>query len=107
MQTDVMQNADLPAKEPGGATFEEYQEHFRNHYHSTYSATRRDYEDYAPAYRLGHMSAADPRYHNHSWEEAEPELRRYWETEHKDIGSWADYGEAVHYAWNIARARTF
>jgi bacterioferritin (cytochrome b1) len=77
------------------------------HWRSTYSSQPyvtqgSRYEDYGPAYRLGYERY--PEYHGRSFEEAEPELQRDWDTRRGDSRlSWNEAKHATRDAFNRTR----
>lgn len=79
---------------------EAYESSYRTHYNTSYASTNRPYSDYEPAYRYGTMMVMDERYRGRNWSAVEPEIRRQWEQEHSHQGSWDDFKDAVHHAWD-------
>jgi phage tail tape-measure protein len=63
------------------------------------------YEAIRPAYRYGWESKA--RYQEHTWEQAQEELRRDWESSKEDhmAGSWEDAQRPIRDAWDRVEAR--
>lgn len=64
--------------------------HYRTHHESTFGASgAHQYDDARPAYEYGHTSALDERFHGRSFDDAEVDLRRDWES--RNAGSnWDD-----------------
>ena len=71
---------------------------YRSHWTSNYSAAGGSYDDYAPAYRYGSSMAGADSYRGRSWDEAEPELRRSWETQYPQ-SAWDQFKAAVRHGW--------
>ena len=74
---------------------------FRRDYQTNYASAGGSYEDYQPAYRGGYESRYDSRFANRSWDEAEPELRSRWESEHPG-SAWERMKAAVRRGWDKA-----
>jgi hypothetical protein len=60
-----------------------------------------------PAYRYGHELTSDKRYSGKDWSAVEPNARRDWETRYPGQGAWEDIKDAVRYAWDTVRGRTW
>lgn len=69
---------------------------YRTHWQNAYGTSGGRYEDYADAYRYGSTAASSGRYQNYQWEDAEPNLRRDWESSHPE-SSWDKVKDAVRY----------
>jgi hypothetical protein len=54
-----------------------------------------------PAFRFGQTLAHDPSHASDDWNAAEPEAREYWEAMNE--GTWDEYKDAIHHAWDKAR----
>ncbi|RAS28765.1 hypothetical protein [Paraburkholderia bryophila] len=76
----------------------EYEEDFRSHYDEQYAEENSRYEDYVPAYRYGAEIGQDARFRDMRWDDAEPEVRRQWETTAPDSG-WERFKLAVRHGW--------
>lgn len=83
--------------------FDSDPEEFRNHYHSNFSDSGRDYHAFEPAYRFGSRAAREDGYEARAWTEVEPELRRRWEA--RNPSSWNDFREAIRYSFESERTR--
>lgn len=69
--------------------------------HENYYQRGRQYDDYAPAYRVGYESRAD--HAEHSFEQAEDDLKRRYEAARgKSPLGWGDARAATHAAWDRA-----
>lgn len=69
--------------------------------HEAYYQGGRPYDDYAPAYRVGYESRHD--YAEHSFEQAEDDLKRRYETTRGTSPlAWGDARAATHAAWDRA-----
>jgi len=69
---------------------------FRTHWQNAYGQSGGRYEDYDSAYRYGSTMAGSERYKNYRWEDAEPEMRREWESNHPE-STWDKVKDAVRY----------
>lgn len=83
--------------------FEEYEADFRRHYGTAQTHSGKAYEYWSTAYRYGYALATDPRYRGRDWAAIEGEARHEWEARHQ--GSWAEFKDAVYYAWEHIRGR--
>ena len=79
----------------------DFDDEFRRDYQTNYASAGGSYEDYQPAYRGGYESRYDSRFANRSWDEAEPELRQRWESEHPG-SAWERMKAAVRRGWDKA-----
>jgi len=77
-----------------------FEKHFQTNYAKKGGVTL---EEFTPAYRFGHTLATDERYRSGDWATVEPEARKHWET--KNEGTWAEFKDAVHHAWDKARGK--
>ncbi len=73
------------------------------HHKATYASKGFSLEEFTPAYRYGHTLATDSRYNTGTWSTVEPEARKHWEA--KNEGTWEEFKEAVHHAWEKARGK--
>ncbi len=73
------------------------------HHQANYAAKGISLEEFTPAYRYGHTLATDSRYGTGTWATVEPEARKHWEA--KNEGTWEEFKEAVHHAWDKARGK--
>lgn len=73
-----------------------WKQHFR---HEPYYEPGREYEYYAPAYRIGYHGCA--RHHEHAFEDVEHELQAEYER-HTDAShpAWSDARAAARAAWD-------
>ena len=102
-KTDVdVQEVDTPAVVTDQG-FETYRPTFEKHFKSNYSKGGARLEEFTPAYRFGHTLAGDERYRSGDWATIEPEARKHWEA--KNEGTWAEFKDAVHHAWDKARGK--
>ncbi|HZK66616.1 MAG TPA: general stress protein [Chloroflexota bacterium] len=62
------------------------------------------WEDYEPGYRYGYDMSSDPRYRGRAFSDAEPELRRDWETRHRDK-PWDRFEDSIRDAWEGVTSR--
>ncbi len=83
--------------------FEDYEPDFQRHYRTAWAGREQSYAHGVPAYRYGYALATDPRYAGRDWPTIEAEARRDWEARHQ--GSWEEFKDAVHYAWEHVRGR--
>jgi hypothetical protein len=82
-----------------------FEDGFRDHYTTTYRASGRDYDYYAPGYRYGYGLAMDERWDEYdNWDELEADARREWEELEDNAGNaWDDFKDAVRRAWEDVR----
>lgn len=69
---------------------------YRSHWQTAYGQSGGRYEDYDSAYRYGSTMAGSERFKNYRWEDAEPDMRREWETSHPE-SAWEKVKDAVRY----------
>ncbi|GIZ51709.1 YsnF/AvaK domain-containing protein [Noviherbaspirillum aridicola] len=69
---------------------------YRTHWQQAYGSSGGRYEDYDAAYRHGSTMAGSSRFSNYRWEDAEPEMRRSWESSHPE-STWDKVKDAVRY----------
>lgn len=83
----------------------DYRQGFAAHYSEAMASAGTPFEHYEPAYRYGYDLAIDPAYNTHLWEEVEPGVREYYETEYADGRlPWEHYRTAVSHAWYNVRS---
>lgn len=87
----------------GERGFEAYSSDFRNHYNSNFASSGYTYEDYEPLYRFGYNLSTHSDYRNRDWSSVEPDARRRWEE--RNPGTWEQFKDSIHYAWDKARGR--
>lgn len=68
---------------------------YRTHWQTAYGQSGSRYEDYDAAYRYGSTMAGSSSYQG-GWEDAEPGMRREWETNHPE-SAWDKVKDAVRY----------
>jgi uncharacterized protein (TIGR02271 family) len=56
------------------------------------------FDDYVPAYKLGHQLRSDTQLRGRKWEDIEPNVRERWET--SKPGTWEKFKDAVKHAWD-------
>ena len=102
-KTDVeVENvATAPVVTEGG--FETFRPTFEKHHKSHYAKAGAAFAAYSPAYEFGHTLAGDSRYATGEWTTIEPQARKTWEAKHK--GTWEEFKDAIHHAWDKARAK--
>jgi uncharacterized protein (TIGR02271 family) len=102
-RTDVdVQQVDTPAVVTN-ESFETFSPQFEKHHKSHYAKAGSTFAEYTPAYRFGHTLASDARYRTGDWATVEPEARKHWES--KNAGTWEEFKDAVHHAWDKARGK--
>lgn len=69
---------DLRENDPSLPGFTAEDPLFRSHFEHANRLADRSYEEFRPAYRLGFDAAADPRYADRSFDEAEKDLEGNW-----------------------------
>ncbi len=101
-RTDVdVHKVDTPTKVVG-QTFDIYNTDFNKHFTTKYASGGYTYDQYVPAYRYGYNLAGDERYQG-NWSTVEPEAKRLWEQHNK--GTWEEFKDAVHHAWDKVRGK--
>ena len=107
--TDKVRKTEVDVKNvatPTTVTHESY-ESFKPvaeaHHKANYASKGFSLEEFTPAYRYGHTLATDTRYSTGNWATVEPEARKHWEA--KNEGTWEEFKEAVHHAWDKARGK--
>ena len=83
--------------------FDSYDADFRKHYQSSYANSGLDYDAYGPVYRYGYNLAGDDRYNASDWNTVEIDARTRWEE--RNPGTWDQFKDGIHYAWDRARGR--
>ena len=76
---------------------------FRKDFDRTYAGKGYSYDQFRPAYQYGQELGANPRYRDRDWGAIEPEARTAFEKTHP--GKWDRCREAIHHAYDAARAR--
>jgi uncharacterized protein (TIGR02271 family) len=77
---------------------------FREDYGKRYNESRDGaYDQFEPAYHYGAACAMDRRFQNKDWNQAEPEIRREWES--KNPGTWNKFRDAVKSGWERESSR--
>lgn len=78
------------------AGFDTFANDFRTDFGTRFGNRGYTYEQVTPAYRFGHDLASSGRFGT-DWTTVEPEAHRLWEE--RNHGTWADFKDAVHHAW--------
>ena len=103
-KTDVdVSEVDTPAvvTDQGFETYRPtFEKHFKSHYGKSADVSL---EEFTPAYRFGHTLATDAHYGSGDWATIEPEARKHWES--KNEGTWQEFKDAIHHAWDKARGK--
>jgi len=81
--TDTARPATMPASATT-AGWDTAMPGYRNRWQERYGTSGGRWEDVEPAYRYGYEMRNNPAYRGRTWTEAEPELRRDWESRHHD-----------------------
>ena len=89
----------LPTGPRGGSSLDDDDGGFRSHYASNFESGGSGYDEYEPAYRYGDQMRGDSRYGSRSWDDAEPELQRDWESSNPS-GTWQRFKSAVRHGWD-------
>lgn len=102
---DVDENASVGTTQRtvGATDFNSYDADFRNHYKSNYATSGMDYDAYGPVYRYGYNLADSDQYRNADWNTIEGDVRTRWED--RNPGTWEQFKEGIHYAWDRARGK--
>jgi hypothetical protein len=75
---------------------------FSNHYRARYGSYGKTYADYEFAYHFGYEFAVNPSYDGEFWLVIEMHVRSSWKGLYPDK-QWADYRDAVRFAWLMTR----
>ena len=89
------------AASSGRRNFAEVEDEFRRDYQTNFANTGASYEEIEPAYRGGYELRGDSRFADSDWNDAEPELRQRWESEHPG-SAWERVKAAVRRGWDRA-----
>ena len=98
--SDTVRETKVDVEEVGEDAYGDFDEAFREHHRTTIAAG--DFNDYEPAYRLGHRYSTDEDYRGRNWKDVEPELRRDYEERHGE-DTFEDVKEAARYGYNRPR----
>jgi len=71
---------------------------YRSGWEQRYGQSGGRWEDYEPGYQFGWERSNDPQYRGRNWNEVEPDLRRDWETRHRDK-PWDRFADSVRNTW--------
>ncbi len=85
------------------SSFETFRPTFEKHHKSHYAKAGATFDQYSPAYEFGHTLAGDAQHRTAEWTTVEPQARKSWEAKHK--GTWEEFKDAIHHAWDKARAK--
>jgi len=85
----------------GRRSFADVEDDFRQDYQTNYANSGASYEEIQPAYRGGYELHGDSRFADSDWNDAEPELRQRWESEHPG-SAWERVKAAVRRGWDRA-----
>jgi uncharacterized protein (TIGR02271 family) len=85
-------------------TWNEEMPHYRSVWEQRYGHRGGRWEEHEPGYRYAWEQRNDARYRNRSWTEAEPELRRDWETRYRDK-PWDRAVNTLRDAWECVQLR--
>jgi uncharacterized protein (TIGR02271 family) len=86
---------------PEVADYSAYDAAFQGYHRSSQGSTVGNYAAFEPAFRYGHQLAATEALRTLAWAEIEPDARQLWEEQNP--GSWAQFGDSVHYAYETVR----
>jgi len=98
--TGKVKRTDVEVEKLGGDSDAAY----RTHFDKNYASAGGQFDDYSPAYGYGARLATDDRYAGRKWDEAEPEVRRDWETRHPG-SKWEQFKGAIRHAWERTTKR--
>ena len=101
-QTDVEVSETAGTGAASATTFETFEPTYRKDFQTRLGKTGMTFESHAPAYKYGHSLVGDERFHG-EWTQVEPEARKHWEA--KNAGTWTEYKDSVHHAWEHAKGR--
>lgn len=73
---------------------------FRKHFAESMRGSALPFERYEPAYRYGYNLGVTPENQELPWEDVEPQLHKYYESEYADGElAWKHYRDAAKHAW--------
>lgn len=87
----------------GSTDFSNYDNDFRSHYQTNYATSGMDYDSYGPVYRYGYNLAGSDQYRDSDWNTIEGDVRTRWEE--RNPGTWEQFKDGIHYAWDRARGK--
>ncbi len=105
---DTVRKTDVEVEKTGGKTkvgpveWEHFTTDFQKDWKKRHGDAGYTFEEFTPAYRFGYNLANDDRYRG-DWSEVEPEARRYWE--HTNKGTWDEFKDSIHHAWEKVRGK--
>jgi uncharacterized protein (TIGR02271 family) len=85
-------------------TWTEEMPHYRTLWEQRYGQRGGRWEEHEPGYRYAWEMRNDARYQNRAWTEAEPELRRDWETRYRDK-PWDRAVDTIRNGWECVQLR--
>jgi Heat induced stress protein YflT len=83
------------------ARWQDYAPQYRSRWEQMAASAGGTWADVEPCYQYGWQARNDSRYHDRTWTDAEPDLRRDWESRHADR-PWDQARENVRDAWEHA-----
>jgi uncharacterized protein (TIGR02271 family) len=91
------------ASNQSASNFADYEAAFRQNYQTYYTRSGYTYEQYRPVYQYGSSLVNDPRYQGKDWSTIEKDVRQDWEK--RNPGTWDEFKDSVHYAWDKVRGQ--
>jgi hypothetical protein len=82
----------------GTRRWDDVSSEYSTHWQQQHGSSGGRWEDYEPSYRYGYEMSMSPRYRGRSFSDVEPELRRDWETQHRDK-PWDRFADSIRDAW--------
>ncbi len=80
-----------------------YDNDYQRHFQSKNANSGYTYEQYAPIYEYGYSLGTDKHYGQSDWKSVEKDARQGWEE--TNPGTWDEFKDSVHYAWDKARGQ--
>src|SRR4029079_1856988 len=104
----MRRSSGMPEFQQGGSwmerTWNDEMPHYRTLWERRSGQRGERWEEYEPRYRYAWEMRNDARYRDRSWTEAEPDLRREWETRHRDK-PWGRAVDTLRDAWQTVQLR--
>jgi hypothetical protein len=86
---------------PNSVTYAALEHDFSSHHYTSAIRQRGPYNYYRLVYRYGYDLGSDPRFCSAEWASVEQVARPSWEE--RNPGTWNEFVEKIHYAWEKTR----
>jgi hypothetical protein len=97
--TDGSQSANTVR--PNSVSYAALEHDFSSHHYTSAIRQRGPYTHYRLVYRYGYDLGSDPRFRSAEWASVEQCARLSWEE--RNPGTWNEFVEKIHYAWEKTR----